>query len=180
MKFIETPLSGAFVVEIEPHSDERGFFARMFSAREFREHGLRDDLTEVSVSRNLKARTLRGMHFQRPPHEETKLVRVVRGRVYDVIVDLRDFSPTLGRWFGRELSAETGEALYIPAGFAHGFLTLEDQTDVWYHITDTFHPEAAAGIRWDDPFFGIAWPNQPEIISKADGSLPIFIAPRGP
>lgn len=178
MKFTETPLSGAFVVEIEPHPDERGFFARMFSAREFREHGLRDDLTEVSVSRNLKARTLRGMHFQRPPHEETKLVRVVRGRVYDVIVDMRDFSPTLGRWFGHELSAESGEALYIPAGFAHGFLTLEDQTDVWYHITDTFHPEAAAGIRWDDPFFGIAWPNQPQIISKADSSLPhLYCAP---
>lgn len=180
MKFTELPLSGAFLVELEPRTDDRGFFARTFSAREFREQGLRDDLTEVSVSRNFKAHTLRGMHFQRPPHEETKLVRVIRGLVYDVIVDLRDSSPTFGRWFGRELSAETGEALYIPAGFAHGFLTLKDQTDVWYHITDTFHPEAATGIRWNDPFFGIVWPNQPEIISKADGSLPPFVAPCDP
>lgn len=175
MKFTETPLPGAFLVESEPHKDDRGFFARMFSAREFRDHGLRGDLTEVSLSRNLKAGTLRGMHFQRSPHEETKLVRVVRGRAFDVIVDIRNASPTCGKWFGQELSAETGAALYVPAGFAHGFLTLEDQTDVLYQITDTFCPEAASGFAWNDPTVAIGWPETPRVISAADQSRQEFL-----
>ena len=175
MKFTETPLSGAFLVELEPRHDDRGFFSRMFSAREFRNHGLRDDLTEVSLSRNLKAGTLRGMHFQRAPHEETKLVRVVRGRVFDVIVDIRNASPTFGQWFGRELSSESGTALYVPAGFAHGFLTLEDQTDVLYQISDTFCPEAAAGFAWNDPNIAIRWPRTPTVISQADQTRQKFL-----
>lgn len=172
MKFTELSLSGAFLVELEPHADERGFFARAYSAREFRDHSLRDDLTEISLSRNLKAGTLRGMHFQRPPHEETKLVRVTRGRVFDVIVDIRNSSPTRGRWLGFELSSDNGQALYIPGGFAHGFLTLENQTDVLYQITDTFHADAADGFAWNDPTVAIKWPRTPTIISAADQSRP--------
>lgn len=172
MKFTETPLSGAYLVELEVHSDERGFFARTFSAEEFHAQGLRSDLTEVSLSRNLKAGTLRGMHFQKFPHEETKLVRVVRGRAFDVIVDIRPDSPTFSQWYGQNLSAETGQALYVPTGFAHGFLTLEDQTDVWYQITDTFHSSAATGLAWDDPAIGIQWPHAPTIISQDDRTRP--------
>jgi dTDP-4-dehydrorhamnose 3,5-epimerase len=172
MKFIETLLPGAFLVELDPRSDERGFFARTFSSREFESHGLRGDLTEVSISRNYKSGTLRGMHFQRTPHEETKFVRVVRGRIFDVIVDIRKTSPMRGRWFGRELSAETGLALYVPAGFAHGFLTLEDHTDVLYHISDTYCSEAAAGFVWNDPQVAIHWPKMPVVMSAADRSLP--------
>mgnify|MGYP005848845267 CR=1 FL=1 len=174
MKFTETPLSGAWLVELEPHHDNRGFFARTFSAREFRERNLVGDLTECSLSRNIRALTLRGMHFQRPPHAETKLVRVVRGRIHDVIVDIRASSPTYQQWFGVELSAATGLALYIPEGFAHGFLTLEDESDVVYQITDTFLPGAAAGFAWNDPTIGIAWPAKPLVISEADRTRPCW------
>jgi len=172
MKITETPLRGAYLVELEPHSDERGFFARAYSASEFRDHGLLGDLTEVSISRNLKAGTLRGMHFQKSPHEETKLVRVVRGRAFDVIVDIRQNSRTFRQWYSQELSAENGQALYVPGGFAHGFLTREDQTDVLYQITDTFHSTSGTGLAWDDPVIAIQWPQVPEIISKADQARP--------
>lgn len=168
MKFTQLPLADAFLVELEPRSDERGFFARTFSAREFQQRGLRGDLTEISLSRNLKTGTLRGMHYQCAPHEETKLVRVVQGRIFDVIVDLRQGSPTIRQWYGRKLSAENGQGLYIPAGFAHGFLTLEPNTDVLYQISDTYHLEAATGFAWNDPSIGIAWPGEPLVISDAD------------
>jgi dTDP-4-dehydrorhamnose 3,5-epimerase len=174
MKISESPLSGVWLVEPEPASDARGFFARVFSGREFRELGLCGDLTEVSISRNHVAGTLRGMHFQRDPHGETKLVRVVRGRVFDVAVDIRPGSPAFGRWHGLELSAEEGNALYIPAGFAHGFLTLEENTDVMYQITDTYNPASAAGFAWNDPSIGIAWPFKPSVMSDADRRLPPF------
>jgi dTDP-4-dehydrorhamnose 3,5-epimerase len=175
MKFTETPLSGAFLVELDPQSDDRGFFARAFSASEFLAKGLCADLTEISLSRNHRAGTLRGMHYQHAPHEETKFVRVVCGRIFDVIVDIRETSSTRGEWFGTELSSKQGNGLYIPAGFAHGFLTLEDATDVFYQITDTFCAEAADGFAWDDPKVGIAWPIKPQVLSVADrhrGSFP--------
>lgn len=179
MKFTETPLPGAYLVELEPHTDERGFFARSYSPSEFREQGLRDDLTEVSLSRNLKAGTLRGMHFQKSPHAETKLVRVVHGRAFDVIVDIRHDSPTFGQWHGQELSAEGGQALYVPAGFAHGFLTRDDHTDVLYQITDTFEPGSIDGFAWYDPNVGIAWPGDVIIASQSDHDQISFIKRTG-
>jgi len=172
MKFINTSLPGALLLEPDPRNDRRGFFARIFSCREFRSQGLCGDLTEISISRSLLRGTLRGLHFQRPPHEETKLVRVVRGRIFDVIVDLRKTSPACGKWEGFDLSDVNGLALYVPAGFAHGFMTLEDNTDVLYQITDTFHPDSASGIRWDDPTLNITWPLQPSVMSDFDSNLP--------
>jgi dTDP-4-dehydrorhamnose 3,5-epimerase len=174
MVFKETVLSGAYLVSLEPHCDDRGFFARVFSMREFRERGLCFELTECSLSRNTSARTLRGMHYQREPHAETKLVRVVRGRIFDVIVDIRETSPARGKWFGVELSAENGMALYVPAGFAHGFLTLEEKTDVYYQISDTYMVAATTGFAWNDPSVGIAWPFEPLVMSDADRRLPPF------
>ncbi|GAB4165181.1 MAG: dTDP-4-dehydrorhamnose 3,5-epimerase [Terrimicrobiaceae bacterium] len=163
-----------YLLDTEPHADKRGFFARLFSAREFRDAGLREDLTEVSLSRNLKARTLRGMHFQSLPHDECKLVRVPRGAIFDVAVDIRPDSPSCGQWLGVELSHENLRGLYIPRGFAHGFLTLENDTDVLYHITDTYRPEAATGFAWNDPVVGIDWPCDPVILSERDAALPAF------
>ena len=172
MTFTETPLSGAFIVTMESSSDERGSFGRAFSAREFREHGLDPELTEISISRNLQAGTLRGMHNQRSPHEETKLVRVVQGAAFDVILDLRVASPTRGRWFGLELTAENQLAFYIPKGFAHGFLTLEENTDILYQISDTYNAASATGFAWNDPSVKISWPKLPTIISSGDAAMP--------
>lgn len=171
MKFIEAPLSGAYILEMESSSDERGSFGRAFSAREFCEQGLEGGLTEISISRNLRSGTLRGMHFQKEPHSETKLVRVIQGAAFDVIVDIRKDSPTWGRWFGLELSAENCRALYIPAGFAHGFLTLSDGTDILYQISDTFHAASATGFAWNDPSVGIHWPRTPHVLSARDAAL---------
>jgi dTDP-4-dehydrorhamnose 3,5-epimerase len=171
MIFTETPLQGAYLVAIEFSCDTRGGFGRAFSAREFREHGLEFDLTEVSVSRNLRTGTLRGMHYQLSPHEETKLVRVTQGAAFDVIVDLRFDSPSRGQWFGIELSAANATALYIPKGFAHGFLTLEENTEILYQISDTFMPLAVAGFAWNDPSIGISWPMPPRILSEKDRML---------
>jgi len=174
MKFTETSIPGAFLVETEPSCDERGSFGRVFSAREFYDYGLPSDLTEVSISSNLHRGTLRGLHFQRPPHGETKLVRAVRGAVFDVIVDLRRESLTFCKWFGCELSCENGRALFVPSGCAHGFLTLTDGADVLYHITDTYEPSAVAGFAWDDPSFGIEWPIPPVVMSEKDKSWSPF------
>ncbi|MFZ4775252.1 MAG: dTDP-4-dehydrorhamnose 3,5-epimerase [Terrimicrobiaceae bacterium] len=168
MNFIEAPLSGAYIIEMESSSDERGSFGRAFSAREFCERGLEGGLTEISISRNLHAGTLRGMHFQKEPHSETKLVRVIKGAAFDVIVDIRKDSPTWGKWFGLELSAENCRSLYIPRGFAHGFLTLKDNTDMLYQISDTFHADAATGFTWNDPKINIVWPGQPVLVSEKD------------
>lgn len=172
MKFTETPLPGAFLVEMEPSHDIRGFFGRAFSAREFRGKGLDADLTEISITRNLVAGTLRGMHYQYGRHAETKFVRVIRGAVFDVIVDIRPDSATRGKWFGWNLTPTNGAALYIPKGFAHGFLTLEDNTDVLYQITDTYDAQAATGFAWNDPDVAIAWPGEPTVISPRDAALP--------
>lgn len=167
MKFTQTPLGGAFVVDLEPHADERGFFARTFCAREFAAQGLNDRVVQCSFSRNRRRGTLRGMHWQATPHGECKLIRCTRGAIYDVIIDLRRNSPTFRRWFAVELTAENGRALYVPPDCAHGFQTLEDNTEVFYQMSEYFVPESARGVRWNDPAFGIKWPEVGERIMNA-------------
>jgi dTDP-4-dehydrorhamnose 3,5-epimerase len=174
MHFAETRLKGSYLIEIERQTDERGFFARTWCQQEFSEHGLNADLVQCSVSHNKRSGTLRGMHWQAAPHEEAKLVTCIRGRMYDVIIDLRDASATFKQWIGVELSAENRTALYIPAGFAHGFQTLEDDTEVFYHMAEFYHPELQRGFRWNDPAFGIKWPLPNPIMSERDGSYPDY------
>jgi dTDP-4-dehydrorhamnose 3,5-epimerase len=174
MIFRETPLPGAWVLEPERFEDERGFFARTYCRRDFSERGLDPDIAQCSVSYNHHKGTLRGLHFQTAPHEEVKLVRVTRGAVWDVIVDVRPESPTFKKHFGVVLSAAAGNALYIPKGMAHGFQTLEDATEVFYQISEFYAPEAARGYHWDDPSFAIPWPESPSVISDKDRNLPFF------
>lgn len=174
MTFTETPLSGAFIVSMELSYDERGGFGRSFSSREVRQLGLEPDLTESSISINLRAGTLRGMHYQQSPHGEAKLVRVTRGAAFDVAVDIRPASPTYRNWFGVELTEQNHLAFYIPKGFAHGFVTLEDDTEIFYQITDTFSPEHAKGFAWNDPEIAISWPITPAMMSERDRSLANF------
>ena len=175
VRFVATNLPDAFVVELERHEDERGFFARAWCRDEFGDHGLVPHLAQCSISRNSAAGTLRGMHFQAAPHEEAKLVRCTAGAMYDVIIDLRPGSPTHAEWIGVELDAERGNALYVPKGFAHGFQTLVDGTDVLYMISDPYVAEAAAGVRWDDPAFGIEWPGADDrTISDRDRAWPDY------
>ncbi len=174
MTFEETPLGGAMLVGLQRLEDERGFFARSWCAHEFEEHGLRACVAQCNVSFNRERGTLRGMHFQAAPHEEAKLVRCTMGAVYDVIVDLRSESPTFRRWYGVELSAENRLALYIPEGMAHGFLTLTDDAEVFYQMAEYFHPESARGVRYDDPAFGIVWPEPVRVISDRDRGYPDF------
>lgn len=170
MKFTPTPLHDAHIVDLERREDERGFFARAFCAREFAEHSLNPQFVNANLSHNTRAGTLRGMHFQRVPHAEVKLVRCVRGAIFDVIVDLRSDSPSYSHWFGVELSADNGRALYIPEGFAHGFQTLEDDSDVLYHVSAFYLPEAEGGVRYNDPSFGIDWPLAVTTISPKDAT----------
>lgn len=178
MKFVATALPGALIVELEPQQDERGHFARTFCRDEFRRRGLRSEFVQCSVSLSRRRGTLRGMHYQTAPHEEAKLVRCTRGRMLDVIVDLRPDSPGFRRWLAVELSAGNGRMLYVPEAFAHGFLTLEDETEVFYQISQAFHPESTRGFRWDDLEIGIAWPEPPALISERDRALPSFAAAR--
>jgi dTDP-4-dehydrorhamnose 3,5-epimerase len=168
VRFVATELEGAYVVEPELHEDERGFFARTWSVDELASHGLVTDLSQCSISRNTHAGTLRGMHFQTAPHEEVKVVRCTTGAVYDVLVDLRQGSPTHAAWIAVELDAERANAVYIPRGFAHGFQTLVDGAEILYMISDPYAPEAAAGVRFDDPAFGIEWPLPVSVISDRD------------
>jgi dTDP-4-dehydrorhamnose 3,5-epimerase len=168
MIFTETPLAGAFVVEPERIADERGFFARTWCVDEFADRGLETRLVQCNVSYNQRRGTLRGMHYQAEPHAEVKLVRCTAGAIYDVIVDLRPDSPTRHHWFGVELSAANRLALYIPKGLAHGFQTLEDETEVFYQMAEFYHPESARGVRYDDPAFGIAWPLPVSVIGGRD------------
>ncbi len=174
MRITETPIAGAFLIEIDPIADERGFFARTWCVNELRRHGLQAGLVQCSLSHNRKRGTLRGLHRQVAPHEETKIVRCPRGGIYDVILDLRPDSPTYRRWHGAELSETNHRALYIPGGVAHGFQTLVDDSDVHYQMSEFFHPESARGVRWDDPAFGIAWPIADPIMSQRDRSYPAF------
>jgi len=177
MRFIETRLPGAFVIEIEPHVDERGFFARTFCEDEFAKMGLDARVSQRSVSFNPRRGTLRGLHFQAPPHQEVKLVRCLRGAIFDVIVDLRSDSKTYLQWVAVELSQDNHQALYIPGGFAHGFITLQDDTEVDYQMNLKQIPSAARGIRWDDPALQISWPFSPLILSERDRTYPDFQPP---
>jgi dTDP-4-dehydrorhamnose 3,5-epimerase len=174
MLFRPTPLAGAMVVAPQRHADQRGHFARSFCEDEFAAAGLPSSFPQHSVSFNARAGTLRGLHFQLPPHEEPKLVRCTRGAVWDAIIDLTPGSPSFGRWHAEELSAENGLALYIPPGFAHGFQALRDETELLYLIGTRFVPQAAAGLRWDDPQFGIPWPLPVSVISDRDRQLPTY------
>jgi dTDP-4-dehydrorhamnose 3,5-epimerase len=174
LKFVSTPLAGAQLIEIEKLSDNRGFFGRAFGAREFAAEGLADRFVECSVSFNARKGTLRGMHFQKAPHAETKLVRVTRGSIYDVVIDLRPDSPTFKQWFGVTLSADAHRQLLVPEGFAHGFITQEDDTEIHYMISQVFAPTAATGVRYNDPQFNIRWPTEPVVVSDKDRAWPDF------
>jgi len=174
MRIKQTPLAGACVIEIEKHIDERGFFARTWCKKEFSAHGLSPEHSQSSISYNKFKGTLRGMHFQVAPHEEIKIVRCTSGAIHDVIIDLRGDSPTWLHHFGIELNAENRTMLYVPTGFAHGFITLEDDTQVSYLISEPYAPESARGVRWNDPAFGIVWPIQPVVMSETDRTLPNF------
>jgi dTDP-4-dehydrorhamnose 3,5-epimerase len=175
--FTPASLEGAWIVDLERREDHRGFFARTWCHREFAEHGLDTRLVQCSMSRNARRGTLRGMHWQAEPHAEVKLVRCGRGAIWDVIIDLRPGSPTRSRWLGVELTAENGRALYIPEGFAHGFVTLADETDVFYQMSAFYEPSAARGVRWNDPAFGITWPVEAPIVHPRDAGYPDY-APR--
>ncbi|WP_430423792.1 dTDP-4-dehydrorhamnose 3,5-epimerase [Phenylobacterium sp.] len=172
MRFTPTTIAGVVRVEAEPHADERGLFARLHCPEAFAAAGIPFEPVQTSLSRNPTSGTLRGMHFQAAPHAEAKLVRVTRGRVFDVAVDLRPDSPTYRQWTGAELSAENLVGLYIGEGMAHGFLTLEPDTDVVYQIAPAYRPGHDAGVRWNDPAFGIDWPAAPRLISERDASYP--------
>ncbi len=168
MRFLETPIAGAWLVEPETRTDERGFFARLWCRDEFAARGLRADFVQCNDSFSVSRGTLRGLHYQAAPHGEIKLVSCIRGRVFDVLVDLRQDSPTFLKWFGADLTAENRRMLYVPEGCAHGYLTLEDASEVVYPVTTPYHPEAERGLRWNDPAIGIKWPIEPTAMSPKD------------
>jgi dTDP-4-dehydrorhamnose 3,5-epimerase len=169
MIFTPLELAGAFAVDLELREDERGFFARTWSGEDFEAHGLNPAVVQCNLSFNHRRGTLRGLHFQRPPHAEVKLIRCTRGAIFDVIVDLRPESSTYTRWLGVELSADNRRALYVPEGFAHGYQTLVDETETQYQVSRAYAPEAEDGVRWDDPAFAIDWPAaEARIISEKD------------
>ncbi len=174
MIFAETKLSGAFIIDLEPRSDDRGFFARTFCAREFEEHGLKTTVAQANMSYNHRKATMRGLHYQLPPAAETKLVRCVRGAIYDVIIDLRPESPTYMQHIGVELTQDNHRALYVPEMFAHGFITLADEVEVMYQVGEFYSPGYERGIRYDDPAFGIDWPLPVAVISEKDAAWPPF------
>src|SRR5574337_223280 len=172
MIFLETALQGAYVIELEKREDERGFFARSWCAREFVSKGLDPHLVQCNVSFNKLKGTLRGLHYQTPPHAEVKLVRCTRGSLFDVIVDLRKDSPTFLQWVGIELTATNHRMLYIPKRFAHGFQTLEDNTEIFYQMSEFYEPAASKGLRWNDPRLGINWPDAGGVMSQKDQTYP--------
>jgi dTDP-4-dehydrorhamnose 3,5-epimerase len=174
MLFTETRLKGAFIVDIELHGDERGFFARSWCENEFKEHGLNPRVVQCNISFNKKRGTLRGMHYQVSPFAEAKLVRCTKGAICDVIIDLRAESPTFMQWFKVELTEENRRSIFIPTGLAHGFQTMQDNSEVFYQMTEFFHPECARGVRWNDPLFGVNWPIETKIISQRDQEYPDF------
>lgn len=174
MIFRDTGIDGAWLIEAERLEDERGFFARTWDAKEFEERALNPALAQCSISYNGVRGTLRGLHYQAAPYEEAKLVRCTAGAIFDVVVDLRTDSSTFRGWFGTELSAENRLALYIPEGCAHGFLTLADGCEVHYQISQVYVPDSARGVRWNDPAFGIIWPDEVAVINERDASYPDF------
>jgi len=172
MRFSALSIGGAWLIEPEPHADERGLFARTWCVRDFAERGLSASFVQASVSFNDVAGTLRGLHYQEEPHAEIKLVRCTAGSIYDVVADLRPESPTYLAWQGEMLSAQNRRAFYVPKGCAHGFITLEDRSEVLYEISEFHHPESARGVRYSDPLLGIAWPREPVRISARDAGYP--------
>jgi dTDP-4-dehydrorhamnose 3,5-epimerase len=175
MIFTETGLKGAWLIEIARVEDRRGFFGRSWCAREFEEHGLKAGIRQINTSFTKKKGTIRGLHYQVDPHQETKFIRCTRGRIYDVIVDLRPDSPTYRQWAGHELTDENYRMIYVPENFAHGFVTMEDDCEVYYPVTEFYTPGAERGIRWNDPAFGIEWPQTEGLtISKKDQNWPDF------
>src|SRR4030042_5331835 len=172
MIFTKSILNDAFVIDIEKKEDDRGFFARSWCRREFEAHGLNPNLAQCNISFNPQKGTLRGMHFQTAPCEEVKIVRCTRGEIYDVIIDLRPGSSTFKEWLGVTVSEEKRNMLYIPKGFAHGFLTLKDNTEVFYQMSEFYSPDHARGVRWNDPAFGILWPGKVQLISDKDRNYP--------
>jgi dTDP-4-dehydrorhamnose 3,5-epimerase len=174
MKFKETKLQGAFVLELEQRSDNRGFFARTFCRQEFEAHGLNPNVAQCNLSFNEKAGTLRGLHYQTPPATEAKFFRCIRGAIYDVIVDMRPGSPTYLQHFGIELTADNHLALYVPEMFAHGYQALEDGTEVLYQVSEFYTPGVEQGLRYDDPALGITWPMPTTVISEKDQSWPLL------
>lgn len=174
MLFHETSLPGVFEIHLEPHTDDRGFFARSWCEKEFEAHGLNPKLVQCNISFNTRKGTLRGMHYQAPPHAEAKLVRCTKGAICDVIVDLRPSSPAYKNWIAVVLSSTNHQMVYIPEGCAHGFLTLEDETEVFYQMSEFYDAESARGVRWNDPAFRITWPETIEVISQRDRTYPDF------
>ena len=174
MKFTQTKLNGAYIIDIEKREDERGFFARTFCANEFSEVNLENKFVQANMSFNYKKGTLRGMHFQKAPFGEDKLVRCTKGSLYDVIIDLRKDSPTFKQWVGVELTEENRRSLFVPKGFAHGFITLEDNTEINYLVSQFYTPSADSGVRYNDPVFGIEWPIEITSVSEKDANHPDF------
>ena len=175
MIFTELPLAGAFLIDLEPRRDERGFFARSFCAREFGQHGLKTGIMQANMSQNVRKGTVRGMHYQRAPHAEAKIVRCVNGAIFDAIIDIRPESPTYLRWTSVELSRENRRMLYVPEGFAHGYQALTDDSEVLYLVTEFYSPQDEAAIRWNDPRFAIPWPIAEAILSPKDAVHPDFV-----
>ncbi|MGD0229662.1 MAG: dTDP-4-dehydrorhamnose 3,5-epimerase [Syntrophorhabdales bacterium] len=174
MKFIQTPLKDAYIVEMEPFCDERGMFARAFCCREFEERGMKPDVVQCNISHSVWKGILRGLHYQAAPFAETKMVRCIRGGIYDVIVDIRPVSPTYLGWFGVELTSANRRMLYVPEGFAHGYETLADDSEIFYMVSQFYAPEFERGIRWNDRLFGIEWPYGDPMISPKDAGYPDF------
>lgn len=172
MEFIKTKLNGAYLLKHAPFTDERGHFARTFCVDEFKAYGLQTRIRQCNTSFNNKKGTLRGLHFQKSPYQEAKLIRCIKGSIFDVMVDIRPHSKTFRQWLGYELSDTNNNALFIPEGMAHGYLTLRDNTEVFYQVSEFYHPEASCEIRWDDPEIGIHWPMQPVVISEKDAQAP--------
>jgi dTDP-4-dehydrorhamnose 3,5-epimerase len=175
MIFHETKIAGVFEIRLEPNVDERGFFARSWCQKEFESLGLNPKLVQCNVSFNTRKGTLRGMHYQAAPYSETKLVRCSKGSIYDVVVDLRPQSHTFKNWISAVLTAENRNAIYVPEGCAHGFLTLEDKSEVFYQMSEIYDADSARGVRWDDPAFQIAWPAKVEVISERDRTYPNYL-----
>jgi len=172
MVFTETGLKDVYIIDLVRREDMRGFFGRSWCRQEFEEQGLNSQLVQCNISFNKKRGTLRGMHYQLRPYEETKLVRCTMGAIYDVALDLRPYSPTFKNWLAVELTAENRRALYIPEGFAHGFQTLTDDAEVFYQMSEFYHPEGARGVRWNDSAFNIEWPIEDPVVSEKDNSYP--------
>ncbi len=174
MKFKPTPLKGAYLIDLKKIEDERGFFGRVFSSSEFEEQALEPAIVQINNSFSAEKGTLRGLHYQLPPREETKLIRCIKGSLYDLILDIRKDSPTFGQSFGATLTAENRTMMYVPKGFAHGFITLEPNTEMLYFVSETYSPEYERGIRWNDPKFSVSWPIEPTVLSERDCQHPDF------